>query len=562
MTRALLVLTLCLPAVAAAAPAGLDADQLALREGILARYADHVEPWSSTRAPAELEHGPHCLMGLVQDVRDNRALFDADEWARMVDGLDILGEQGRLGAGAVAAPPAAPLESPPAAPVESCFGRVGANQVVGEHFVVEWDTSSISQATAEAALVALEDSWDVEIEELNWKTPPGSTGYPILFYISNDNYAGAYTTVDNCSGYGYIPYIVSGRGSFSAGNWYKTMAAHEFNHAIQFGYGYAHEFYYWEATATWIEEYVYPQYNDWADMYVGFPYYPHIAMNASNQDDQEIFYHMYAMGIWASYLDQYHGGHDTVQDTWEEAVGSRTVYDYWMPEVLEDMGLDFGEVFQGFMATTAFMDFEESSSYASVLDFGTAEEVDDLPAEGDTQNDGPQSLGMNYIWFEDGLGGDGKFLQVDFTGLDDSVDWFAVLATGDDHQLDEWVSIPLDGTTGSAWIPLADDQQAFLIVSPMDEDAVGIHYNWRSADEYDYEWQACLVDAETGVPCGEAEPSGDGGGDDAGDDPATPSGDDAGDDGTTSCGCASPAAPLSAGLWLLGALGLGLRRRR
>ena len=82
----------------------------------------------------------------------------------------------------------------------------------------------------------------------------------------NNSYAGAYTTVEYCSGSGCMPYIVAYSGSFNSGNWWKTMACHELNHAIQFSYGFSHEFWWWEATATWIEEYVYPSFNDWADM--------------------------------------------------------------------------------------------------------------------------------------------------------------------------------------------------------------------------------------------------------------------------------------------------------
>lgn len=547
-------LALAIPGTASAAPDGLTDAQLDRRSDLLTRLALHTDPSGLDLAPAELdhlEHGPNCMMVLVAELKEDRALFDDVEWADIADRLGMPGGAAGLQSPAVPPPPLGD---------QSCFGRTGANYVVGEHFVVEWDTTSIDESTANDALEALELSWQTLVEDLDWLQPPGSDQYPLLFYISNQNYAGAYTTVDYCTGIGYVPYMVAGRGSFSAGNWYKTMAGHEFHHSIQFGYSYAHEFYWWEATATWSEEYVYPQYNDWADMYVGFPYYPHIAANASDQNDQEIFYHMYAMGIFATYLDEYHGGHDVVQRTWEESRGMSGTYNYWLPEVVDDLDLEFGEIWAGFMATTAFMDFSEYNYYYSVLDTNAYDDVDDLPADGETQRDGPQSLGMNYLYFEDGLGDDGKYLQVDLVGSDDADNWNAVLVTGEGHTVDEYVAFELEDGVGSAWIPFDSDQEAFLVVSPVDYDAQGYGYDWGRADEFEYEWEACLVDSVTGVACGEDVP--DPGDDGNTDDPASPGGDDDDDDTAAGCGCMAPAAPATGMVWALGLLGLAARRRR
>ena len=63
------------------------------------------------------------------------------------------------------------------------------------------------------------------IDDLGWDPPEGTPDLKLRFQVSDSNYAGAYTTIDWCSGVGYVPYMVAGRGSFRAGNWYKTMAA-------------------------------------------------------------------------------------------------------------------------------------------------------------------------------------------------------------------------------------------------------------------------------------------------------------------------------------------------
>ena len=86
-------------------------------------------------------------------------------------------------------------------------------------------------------------------------------------------YASAYTYVERC-GNSYVPYIVAYAGSFSAGDWYEMMALHEFNHSSQFSYSEGPEFWYWEATATYIEEQVLPNGNWWSTYVVGYSDHP------------------------------------------------------------------------------------------------------------------------------------------------------------------------------------------------------------------------------------------------------------------------------------------------
>ena len=333
-----------------------------------------------------------------------------------------------------------------------------------------------------------------------------------------------------------MPYIVAYSGSFSAGSWYKTMAAHEFNHATQFYYGYGHEFYWWEATATWVEEYVYPDLNDWADpIYYGYSSQPHIAFNASDQQNQDVFWHMYAMAVWAKYLDQYVGGHDLVQDTWEAASAyPSAIYNLWMPDIMEDLGYDFDVLYPEFMAALAFMDFDEPDYF---LQPRTADTVESLPAEGEGDRDLPQSLGQNFISFDKDVYVEGASLRVTFNGSDSADRWYAVLARGDERTLDTYVTFELDDTgKGTAEIEMVSGAEYFLIVSPVDEGAVGMNYSWSRADDFGYSWSA-----EAFTPTA-------GGG-----------GDKSGDGKTGVCGYTSAPAALG---WLAPLLVLGLRRRR
>jgi hypothetical protein len=304
-----------------------------------------------------------------------------------------------------------------------------------------------------------------------------------------------------------MPYIVAYAGSFSASSgWYKTMAAHEFNHATQFYYGYGQEFYYWEATASWLEEYVYPSQNDWASsIYYGYSQQPHISMNASDQNDNDVFWHMYSMAVWNFYLDEHVGGHDLIQEIWENTPRNRQ-YNYWMPDAIEDAGLDFAEVYTGFLATVAVMDFSEERY------FSPPDTADSLPASGAGDRDLPQSLGQSFIRIEDGAAEDGETVKVTFDG-EDGVEWFAVIARGSENNLDTYTTIELDEDgAGTGTIEASDGQDLYLIVSPMD-DAVGSDYRWSSAPGFDYEWSAEVFEGGDGNGTGNSGGNGNGGGD-------------------------------------------------
>ncbi len=475
------------------------------------------------------DHDPGCLTGLVAELREGLPLMDASQQQAI---LQVI-EPWRQSDDAIA---------PPA----SCIGRYGESYVEGEHFSVEWDGSTINETQASNFLEALETSWEVEIDEMGWYGPTGATSYPILVYVQSGGYAGAYTSVTGCSegSYGSMPYIVAYAGSFSAGNWYKTMAAHEFNHASQFYYGYAHEFYWWESTATWMEENVFPTQNDWADpIYYGYSLQPHIAMNASDQSDNDIFWHMYGMGIWGKYLDEHVGGPDLVLSLWEEALSSQgMLYRLWMPDVIEDLGYDFDELYEGFMAVAAVMDFEEAAYYNQPELRAT---VNELPSAGDAPGStAPQSLGQNFIKFSGSLAAENSVLEVSFDGQD-GVEWYAVLAKGEENALSEYVAFDIDADgVGIAQIDFSDGEDVYLVLSPKDDDAVGSYvdyggYDWARAEDFSYEWSAELVDL---TPVEE-----------------TPEAGGSGEEGAAACGCSASTGALSLG-WLVGLVGL-MRRR-
>ena len=354
--------------IAAAGPATSLGVSAEAHDALLGRFYTLFSPQHQAEL-ARVGHGD-CLTELVIDLRANWGLFSDAERAEITAVLapekrDLFDELVR------------PAGAPPPSGTDSCMGQQRAYRVTGDHFVVEWD-SGISESQANDFLDALEHAYDVEITELGWLAPASDSRYLMPAYVQQGNYAGAYTTVQSCGGV-QAPYIVAYSGSFSAGNWYETMALHEFNHSSQFGYGYAFEFFWWGATATYIEEQVLPSSNWWSTYVAGYADHPEMAMSAMSQSDQDIFYHMYGMAMWAFYLDEYQGGTDLVRQTWEESSGHGGQYTYSQEDVLRDLGYDYNSAYADFVARNAAMDYREHRYFTEVDE---VDSVNALPANG------------------------------------------------------------------------------------------------------------------------------------------------------------------------------------
>ena len=541
---------LALAAPVFASPVVISPDDEATRESLYSAFQGHFTP---DAAPDE--HGPTCLSPLVRQLKENWHLFSDDERALMTRELapwkaDLLDPM--LPAGA---PPPPPGTGTP------CFGDAGAYQIDSDHFSVQWD-SGVDESTAQDFSDALEYAWEVEIDELGWEEPVGTPTYPMLIYIAdNSREASAYTTVDYCTGVGYAPYIVAYSGSFYGGTWYMDMAAHEFQHATQYSYTYyGYDLWWWEATATWLQEYVYPSHEWWSTYTVGYADNPYIGMESSSQADADIFWHMYGMSIWAFYLDEYVGGHDFVQDTWKYALSSGRS-NLWMPQVLSALDEEFDERYIEFMAANTVMAYDEYRYYP---DIDLADDIDELPAEGENgRRTGPEGLGQNYIRFDKDAGEPGDILEVTFEG-EDSQDWYAILVAARGHAVEEVVVILAGddaGASGVGEIELDDINDVFLVVSPRS----------KAESSYDYTWSARIAEVvpeDTGGEGGGEE----GGGEEGGGEEGSNTDGTKGDPGDTAldpddgkggvCGCASTGGGAAGLVWAFGLAGLAFRRRR
>ena len=182
----------------------------------------------------------------------------------------------------------------------------------------------------------------------------------------------------------------------------RVTAAHEFNHAIQFGYDAWEETWLMEATATWMEDEVYDYVND------------NLAYLRFYFDDPDLClpslspYHWYGDWILMRFISEHHGGQSTVRKVWEHSVDYNSYYGFFAFNALSDglsaIGASLPSVFAGFTAANYVMStcptnepycYEEANLYPAVH----VEESMDFDGEATHYQpwDGVENYGADYI---------------------------------------------------------------------------------------------------------------------------------------------------------------------
>jgi MYXO-CTERM domain-containing protein len=450
-------------------------------ESLYTEFVQFFDPGSLPVAERLSPETWHCGTGLLLAIRNQWTSFTPAQQSRMA---------------LIARPPvpesdsgqaAAPVAPPAGVPTQTCFDQYpelrpqwagdGENRIVTEHFSVEWDGGSISQTNAQDWADSLEHSWDVEFDEMGWKEPIGTDTYLVLAFVADFDYAGAVTSMAYCGG-NDTAFIIAGKASFGRGNWHQDMAGHELNHASQFTYGQGHEFYFWEATATWIVEYLYPTHNMWSQYIMGYTTAPYLAINKSSQEDQTIAMHMYGMAVLNFYLDEYVGGPELIRELWEYSETHGWNYDLWMGEAMSGLGYDWSEVYDGFIATNSVMDYADQEYFPTV---DVSDTVKEFPASGGKSgNKKPEGYGQNYVRIKTtNSGEDSPDLALVFEG-DNKVEWSVQLVgevegvVGEVHKVDV-----VEGLGEATVLNFGTFDNVWMVVSPLTTKSKAYSYTWE-----------------------------------------------------------------------------------
>lgn len=271
---------------------------------------------------------------------------------------------------------------------------------------------------------ALEYSWFAAIEHFGWAAPPpdndlgGDDRYDVyLQNIMDEEYAGYTDTdgdnsvigdnpntpdlIEDASTHSHIvldndyrEYGESPSPGISVLDYMRSTAAHEFNHAVQFGYdGTEPHDWVWEATATWMEEESFDSINEVrGTLEAVFKSPDSCQLSEGGEDRWEDVDHWYGMWIFIRYLSE-HYGHEAVLRLWE-LIASHDGYAAW-DALMDENHTTFEDLFRDYSVALLTRDFEEGLSYPVVrLEGRTGVGQTFVP------QDGVQQLGADYIEIE------------------------------------------------------------------------------------------------------------------------------------------------------------------
>lgn len=213
----------------------------------------------------------------------------------------------------------------------------------------------------------------------------------------------------------------------------KVTIAHEFNHALQFGLtGYGSNFHLenawiYESTATWMEDIVYDEVNDWINLYLfdinnegvrtplSHPHYP------ITQEDDDF---MYANALFIHFLSEWKNANDLIRQIWlrNAYVGGDPVgnidyvlsnyYDTSLQEALEEYAV--WRYFTG--SRDDGNHFEEASSYPEL---NIQNSHSSLPIQSQMTPSAPG--GASYVSFQ--INDIGIDLDYDGYGISNNYQW-------------------------------------------------------------------------------------------------------------------------------------------
>jgi hypothetical protein len=218
----------------------------------------------------------------------------------------------------------------------ACTGTVA----ISGHFCVHYSTGLLAGADAatpeQAQLTAdtFTNVWSREVVAMGFRAPPTDGDEYFDVYLQDvgaDGYYG-YCAPDHNAAHSSSYCVLDNDfdpAQFGAPaiNSLRVTAAHEFFHAIQFGYDTGEDIWFMEGTAVWAEEQVYPKIND----YLQYLDYSAITRPRTPADyggvdgTRDIFFRYGAVLFW-KFLSQRFGTTKVVRRVWEYAdtsAGSR-----------------------------------------------------------------------------------------------------------------------------------------------------------------------------------------------------------------------------------------------
>ena len=273
------------------------------------------------------------------------------------------------------------------------YNTAEATPVDSPNFRIHYVSSGTHQASPAYVTqisATMEEVFTKEITTFGWDAPPsdaaaspnggGPNGGGLFdVYLGNVGVDGLYgycTTDFPQSTFSQYSYCVLDN-DFSANEFGNVIngitaaqvtAAHEYNHAVQFGYDVTDDAWLMEATATWIEDELFDNINDnYQYLAASSLSRPQTPADTWNQDfGSPDGGYQYGQFIWMRYLSERFATRDVIRQIWENIAGGTTSYSLLgMESMLQSRGTDFATAFGDFAAKLVkpSVFFEEGAQY-------------------------------------------------------------------------------------------------------------------------------------------------------------------------------------------------------
>ncbi len=144
----------------------------------------------------------------------------------------------------------------------------------------------------------------------------------------------------------------------------QVTVAHEYNHILQFAYDTLEDLWLFESSATWIEQKVYPDINDYLNFLPPFAKYPQAPLTGRDK--------VYADCVWNHWLESRYGP-DVVRNTWAKSLSVKPKHDAvaaFDASIKELGGKSFSREFAAFAPVTAewnsSLSFPDAAQYPAM----------------------------------------------------------------------------------------------------------------------------------------------------------------------------------------------------
>ena len=205
----------------------------------------------------------------------------------------------------------------------------------------------------------------------------GVYGYVQPEYYANNNgnneHSSGVNEVNAIASYMVLRHNYSGFGNTELEN-IQVTAAHEYFHAVQFGYDGWEESWVMEATAVQMEEMVYDDVNDCYQYMSSWFNNPQQPLNLDNSS------RWYGSFIFFEYVNT-HLSDEAIREFWEQSITHDSYYGEYsiqtLDEAFDDLGSSFAEMLNGMSVANRVM---SSSSAAAPFDYEEADTYSSTPS--------------------------------------------------------------------------------------------------------------------------------------------------------------------------------------